>query len=231
FMAFTYFLRGIDLASIFFVVAMDFFVVLGSVHLMVFLAVIPANRVLKAFLGVIGFAALLFIFVMTLVGTIALTLEGLMAIDSREFWAVCATMFVGYLGMCGLLYTWSVGLISAPSANRALAMRVYMLGYCLVSGGAAAWFSQMLGNETPFTYWPVSTGILILLCLLIAINERERWSPRVARTIPKNWLVRLPAFLVYSGAAGGVLFAGLLMAIMWLGVLLFPKLTGITSLP
>jgi hypothetical protein len=232
FMAFTYFLRGIDLVSIFFVVAMDFFVVLGSVHLMVFLAVIPANRVLKAFLGVIGFAALLFIFGMTLTGTIALALEGLAVVfDSRDFWAICGTIFIGYLGMCGLLYTWSVGLISAPSANRALAMRIYMLGYCLVSGGAAAWFSQMLGNENPFTIWPFSTGILILLCLLIAINERERWSPRVTRTIPKNWLLRLPAFLVYSGAAGGVLFAGLLMAMLWLGVLLFPKFTGITSLP
>src|SRR6266496_2721146 len=102
FMAFTYFLRGIDLVSIFFVVAMDFFVVLGSVHLMVFLAVIPANRVLKAFLGVIGFAALLLIFGMALQGTILLALEGIAAmIENREFWAICGSIFVGYVGMCG----------------------------------------------------------------------------------------------------------------------------------
>jgi hypothetical protein len=55
------------------------------------------------------------------------------------------------------------------------------------------------------------------LCLFIAINEREDWAPRVARTIPRQWLLRPLAFLFFSGAAGGVLWACLLFAVCWAG--------------
>ena len=39
--------------------------------------------------------------------------------------------------------------------------------------------------------------------LLISINERDSWGPRVARAIPRSQLLRPLAFLFYSGAAGG----------------------------
>lgn len=42
----------------------------------------------------------------------------------------------------------------------------------------------------------------------------------MARTIPRNWLLRLPALLLYSGAFGGILFSLLwyvvvLLAVVW----------------
>lgn len=220
FMAFTYFLRGVDLPVIFVVIAGDFLVVLGSVHLMVFLAVIPANRVLKAFLGVVGFGVLVVIFVLTLILSITGIQLGLAPVlDDPDFWVIVGCILTGYVGVCGLLYAWAVGLISSPSSNRMLPMRVYMLAYCLISLAINLWLSQR--HEGPFMTWIFSTSVLILLCLLIAVNERERWSPRVSRTIPRNWLLRGPAFLLYSGAAGGILFAGLLMGLLTLGVLGF----------
>ncbi|MCI0684808.1 MAG: hypothetical protein L0Y71_22150 [Gemmataceae bacterium] len=222
FMAFTYFLRGIDLVSIFFVIAIDFLVVLGSVHLMVFLAVIPANRVLKAFLGVIGFAMLLFIFGMTLAATISLVHFGLSPmLENREFWSICATVVLEFVGECGLLYTWAVALISAPSANRILPMRVFMLAFGLISGLAHAFIAYSTQQEEPFQSWILFMGQMTGLALFIAVNERQSWTPRVSRTIPRNPLLRVPAFLFYSGAAGGVLFAGLLFGVMALGVWLF----------
>src|SRR5262249_19962215 len=44
FMTFTYLLRGIELSSILLVLSIDFFTVLVSVQLVIFLAVVPANR-------------------------------------------------------------------------------------------------------------------------------------------------------------------------------------------
>lgn len=222
FMAFTYFLRGIDLLSIFFVIAIDFLVVLGSVHLMVFLAVIPANRVLKAFLGVIGFAMLVFIFAFTLSGTIMLVQFGLSPMfEDQEFWSVAATMLLDFVGECGLLYTWAVALISAPSANRVLPMRLFMLGFGIASGFAHAFIAYTTRQEDSFQAWLLFMGQLAGLALFIAVNERQSWTPRVSRTIPRNVLLRIPAFFVYSGAAGGVLFGGLLVGIMALGTWLF----------
>ena len=222
FMAFTYFLRGIDLVSIFFVIAIDFLVVIGSVHLMVFLAVIPANRVLKAFLGVVGFAMLVLIFIFTLVGTISMVQFGLSPMfEDREFWSICATVILDFVGECGLLYTWAVALISAPSANRVLPMRIFMLTFGIVSGVAHAFIAYTTREEEPFQAWILLMGEMAGLALFIAVNERQSWTPRVSRTIPRNVLLRIPAFFFYSGAAGGVLFAGLLVGIMALGTWLF----------
>src|SRR5262249_44079794 len=79
FMAFTYFLRGIDLPSIFFVIAFDFLVVTVTVMLAIFLAVIPANRILKALLGLIGLFIGLLTFGYALGGTIMLVEFGVAA--------------------------------------------------------------------------------------------------------------------------------------------------------
>ncbi|MCS7046578.1 MAG: hypothetical protein NZO58_09505, partial [Gemmataceae bacterium] len=208
FMAFTYFLRGIDLGSIFFVVAIDFFVVLGSVHFTVLLAVIPGNRVFKAILAVLGFGSLLIVFVYTLSGTIVKVQLGFPPpFQDRSFIAICGSLAMSYLCYCGLTFTWSVGLISSPSANRALPMRLFMLAYCVVSFGIHLWFANSLGQQEPFFLWILTASLLVFFALMISINERETWTARVARTIPRNPLLRLPAMLVYSGAAGGVLFA------------------------
>jgi hypothetical protein len=80
------------------------------------------------------------------------------------------------------------------------------------------------------SYW---VGVAVGLCCLqmrIAINEREHWTPRVARTIPRRGWLRPAAFLVYSGSAGGVLLALLLFGLTWAAVqtwrLLFPPPPG-----
>ncbi len=232
FMAFTYFLRGIDLPSIFLVVLIDFLVVIGSVHLMVLLAVVPTNRVLKAFLGVLGFAILMFIFVMTLTGTISMVQMGAVPdLGDREFWSYAGPGLIAFAGLCGLIYTWSVALISAPSANRTLPMRVFMLAYTLVSAALFGYICVATNHDEPAQMWMLIIGFLIFFALLIAINERERWSPRVARTIPRSWLLRPFAFVLYSGAAGGLLFAGVLMAIQTAGYLLFQAYYPMVATP
>src|SRR5262249_38464291 len=142
FMAFTYFLRGIDLPSIFFVIAFDFLVVTVTVMLAIFLAVIPANRILKALLGLIGLFIGLLTFGYALGGTIMLVEFGVAAmLEGREFWYSCLIVVIDTVGAIALMYAWSVGLLSPPSANRTLPMRLWVTLFWLVQGLALTYFS------------------------------------------------------------------------------------------
>jgi hypothetical protein len=69
------------------------------------------------------------------------------------------------------------------------------------------YWAYYVKSVQPFFAWVVGGVLLFCLQLFISINERERWAPRVARTIPRRPLLRIPAFLTYSGAAGGVIFS------------------------
>jgi hypothetical protein len=220
FMAFTYFLRGIDLPSIFFVIGLDFLVVLAAVMLAIFVAVLPANRIFKALLGIFCLWAMLMMFMGTLAGTLDILNQGLASFfERRDTWAILSCVLVGALGGLSLFYAWSVALVSPHSSNRALPMRLLVAIYCLVSGVVLGWVSRQSGREEPMVAWIVGISLLLCLCLVIAVNEREQWGPRVTRTIPKRWWLRAPLFLFYSGAGGGVLLAVLLMALTALGFL------------
>src|SRR5262249_54977439 len=154
FMAFTYFLRGIDLPSIFFVITLDFVVVLASVMLTIFLAVVPGNRVLKALLGLVGLIVLLVVLFMTLSSTLMLLEFGVVGMfESHEFWIGIACMGTGVVGFIALLYTWSVALVNPPSSNRALPSRLMLTALWAVSGALVWSFSGQLGHDYPLNSW------------------------------------------------------------------------------
>jgi hypothetical protein len=217
FLAFTYFLRGIDLTSIYVVLGLDFAAVVLAVQLGIFLAVIPTNRFLKALLGLAGLGALAIGFGMTLASSVVLVEEGMAHLmEDRQFWAVVTGLALGVVAFMGLLFTWSVALLQPPSSNRALPMRVFLLLLCPLAGAVLGYFDRALErpfSEGPFLAWFIAVAVLATLALVIAVNEREQWGPRVRRAIPKRWWLRGPAFLLSSGSAGGVLFALLLFGL------------------
>jgi hypothetical protein len=211
FMALTYYLRGIDWPSIFFVLAIDFVVVTASVQLMVFFAIIPCNRVFKSLLGLAGFIALAAIFFFTLFSTIAVIQQPIIAEFFRaEFWFGMAVALAAIVGLTGLLFTWSVALLQSPSSNRAMSVRAYTAVFCAAMFVASAAYCIAINYYPPMAVWLMFTIGLAGLNVAIGINERRDWSPRVARKIPRNLIARLIAFVLFSGAGGGVLF-GLLL--------------------
>src|SRR5690606_524968 len=60
--------------------------------------------------------------------------------------------------------------------------------------------------------WVIVMLILLAIALIIVISNRDQLSLRVQRSIPRHPLKRAIAFLFYNGAAGGLLWAGLLAA-------------------
>jgi hypothetical protein len=97
-------------------------------------------------------------------------------------------------------------MISPASSNRALPVRVYVLGYWLAAAVGCAIWARQLGHVGPVMVWGVFGAILFGIQILTAVSERDEWGPRVARRIPRRTPLRALAFLFYSGAAGGIVF-------------------------
>lgn len=213
FMTFTYLLRGIDIPSIVLVLALDFLVVLFSTQAAIFLGAIPANIGLRLFLGFIGVVALIYLFIGAMAASFGLLELGLGSLmDTLDFWLAVGGAVIFLVASIGLFFTWSVAIISSPSANRAFPVRLYFLAYWLVTGSVAGYLSYRSHELFWFLLWAYTIAGLLCLQLLVAINEREQWGLRILRTIPRHGWLRIPAFLLYSGSAGGVLFAAGLIA-------------------
>jgi hypothetical protein len=214
FMTFTYLLRGLDIPSIVLVLALDFLVVLLSTQGAIFLGTVPANIVLKLLLGLVGFGFLTILFSGTMEFSQELLRFGLGShLDSVEFWLVAGAVAITLVAVIGLLFTWSVAIVSPPSSNRALPVRLYLLSFWLVTGGLAGLLAYYFRVPIPLYFWEWANLTLLCAQLLVVINEREQWGLRMRRTIPRRGWLRGPLFLLYSGSAGGVLFTVLLLVL------------------
>lgn len=212
FMTFTYLLRGIDIPSILLVLLLDFLVVLLATQTAIFLGAVPSNLGLRLLMTLAGLAVLIALFFSSMATSFSLLEFGLGSrLESLEFWLILGGSAIAILASIGLLFTWSVAIISAPSVNRALPVRLYFLAFWLVTGGVAALVAWQLRLPLPIYLWMDVVTLLLCAQLLVSINEREQWGLRVLRTIPRSVFLRVPAFLLYSGSAGGVLFTAILL--------------------
>ena len=232
FMTFTYLLRGVDLPSVFILLALDFIVVAASIQCGILIGCLPANRVFKVILGV-GWLVVINIVFTTLMVVMFMP-GGLLdsgmgsQLDSWEFWRGALGVLIGGLALIGILALLSIALISPLSANRALPVRIFATAVWGLTGGGAAIWSIGINDFIPIMVWAILHILLHSIGLFIAVSERESLGQRVRRTVPRKWLLRLLAFLFYSGAAGGVTWSSLMIILtllfmgMWL--ILFPQM-------
>ena len=219
FMTFTYLLRGIDLPSIFILLALDFVVVAVSIQCAILIGCIPANRGLKVILGVVW---LVIIFVglniITLFSMFLLDFGIGSQLDSWKFWRGALGVLAGGGAFIGLLALLSIALISPLSTNRALPVRIFVTATWLLTGIGAAIWSIGVNDFVPIWVWGVVHILLHSIGLFIAVSERESLGQRVRQTIPRRWLLRPLAFLFYSGAGGGVAWSSLTIALTLLSM-------------
>jgi hypothetical protein len=219
FMTFAYVMRGLDIPTILVVLTADYLAVLLGTMFALFLASVPANRGLRIFLGLGGFIFMGYLGLGLLVFSAAfLRGEERFEMSSWEFWAGCVGIGAFVLGGIGLLFVWSVALISPPAANRALTVRIYTLGLWIAMAIGFAIWSLCISRPEPVAIWGVLGSVLFSLQMVIAICERDDWGARVAKRIPRNVLLRPLAFLFYSGAAGGIAFGVIGATLSTLGI-------------
>ena len=106
----------------------------------------------------------------------------------------------------GLLYVFSVALVSPKSANRMFAPRVCVMAAWAISGAVSAAWGGYESSEAPIVGWFVVATCLFTGLLIPVLGERDAWGLRVRREIPRDWIGRPVAFVFYTGSAGGVVW-------------------------
>jgi hypothetical protein len=212
FMTLTYLLRGLDIPSVFVLLTFDFLVVGGCIQLGIILASLPGKIIAQGFRFLVGLALLVAIFSMTLQSSFGVLFFGIGSIiGTWDFWGPAITIGVCVLLGAGLLFVLSVTIITPASANKALYVRIYLLFIWIVTAIIACTWSLVTRVEEPIFFWMIAMIMMAGAKLFVSICERQRLGMRVTRTIPTNRLLRLPAFLLYSGAGGGVSFSILMI--------------------
>jgi hypothetical protein len=133
------------------------------------------------------------------------------------------------------LYVLSVALISPPSANRALPSRLYITLMWLVGGLLCLGWAMQLKDARLIYVWTYLTFLLMMLALLVSVSNSDQLSRRVQRRIPPSRARRIPAFIFFNGAAGGLVWVAGILALTWLvtgGIMAlegtwFPKSSGL----
>jgi len=236
FMAFTNLLRGVDLPSVFFILLTLFLAVCALNQLAIFLACLPLSRPFKILIALYGFFQSFWIIVPLTLGAIRMMHSGVGAMMAdRIFWVSTITVLVAGVAVVGLLYVLSVALISPPSANRALPSRLYITLMWLVGGLLCLGWAMQLKDARLIYVWTYLTFLLMMLALLVSVSNSDQLSRRVQRRIPPSRARRIPAFIFFNGAAGGLVWVAGILALTWLvtgGIMAlegtwFPKSSGL----
>ncbi len=192
FMAFTNLLRGVDLPTIFFILGFLFLVVCAANMIAIFLACLPMSRPFK-FLFVIYGIFQAFGVIASLVGisfTMMRSGVGTMMVN-RDFWIGVVTSVGVGVGITGLFFMLAVALISPPSANRALPVRIYLTALWLLGGLLCFSWVVRSGSVEPMNMWLFLSFGMSILALLVVISNADHLSLRVLRTVPPSGLKRI----------------------------------------
>jgi hypothetical protein len=231
FMTFAYLLRGLDIPTIAVVLISDFFVVLYGTMFALLLASIPATRGLRIILGLLGVIWLGFVSVHAQEASAGfLEFEFGYDIQSWDFWLGFIGVIVAIIGLIGLMFVWATALISPPTSNRAFLVRLYTLGFWLLNAVVCAIWALEERLPYPMYLWGTIGAVLFAFQILIATSERDSLGPRVLRRIPRSMLLRIPALLFFSGAAGGLIFGALGCAASILGMFLWTEIVHSASI-
>jgi hypothetical protein len=207
FMAFTNLLRGIDLPTVFFILAFLFLIVCATNMVAIFLACLPLSRPFKFLFVLYGIVQSAVIIAPLVAYALELMRSGVGAMMAgRDFWIGTLTVVGVGVAVTGLFFVLSVALVSPLSANRALPVRIYLTAFWLLGGWLSVWWVVQSSNAGRILFWTYPTLGAVVLALLVTVSSSDQLSLRVRRKIPAARLWRPLAFLFFNGAAGGLVW-------------------------
>jgi hypothetical protein len=189
---------------------------------------VPASRPFKILLALAGFIMSFWIVIPLVAVSFEFMRSGVgVTMSEPNFWIGTISVVGVGAGLVGLFYVLSVALISPPSANRALPVRIYITVIWLLGGALSiAWMLRTSKTETIFV-WAYITFALMIFSLLVTISNSDAISLRVRRDIPRSRLKRAVAFVFFNGAAGGLIWVALISILTFFAANLWP--TGAAS--
>lgn len=231
FMAFTNLLRGVDLPTVFFILFFLFVTVCAVNMIAIFLSCITATRPFKVLFALAGLFISFWLVMALATSSPAVMRSGVGATMGRlSFWIGAGTAFAIGMAVTGLFFVLSVALISPASMNRALPTRLYITIFWLLGGLLALGWVVHRGDASLFAVWTYPTFLLMMLALLVTISNSDQISPRVRRKIPPPGIRRLLAFVFFNGAAGGLVWVGMILVATYFAAVvvdgLFPAIVS-----
>ncbi|MFW6171180.1 MAG: ABC transporter permease [Planctomycetota bacterium] len=213
FMVLTYLLRGIDLPTIFGILGYSFALCTLANTMGLFAGSVSGSWFIR---GLIIVGVIVVLLYMT-VGLLGIA-QSVLIFGGASFWTgmlgwwgIGTALLFGCLGI-GLFYVLAVALMSPKTSNRMLVPRLYMTAAFLITGVVMLGWSWVQPHELVLAPWVVLSGVCLGVLVIAALGERDSWSVRVRRTIPRTPVLRGLAFLFYSGSAGGIAWCVLLLA-------------------
>ncbi|MDR1924395.1 MAG: hypothetical protein LBQ66_08470 [Planctomycetaceae bacterium] len=134
------------------------------------------------------------------------------------FWSICSIFLLIEVGAFSLLVLGAVALFSPLTSNRVFPIRIALTVYFIV--GFLLVFFDVFGMYFGVS---VTSGLLTfeIICLVFLafmipsiVCERDRWSFRIRRDLPKSALLRILLFPFYTGTACGLVWAVMLAAVI-----------------
>jgi hypothetical protein len=227
FMAMTYFLRGVDLLTIFYVVG--FSLVFAS--FMVLIQLLLAGGVTRSsFRSILSLFNVIFLF--WFMGMIAEVSSSFIRsgagarILQKDFWFEAIPVLVMIFTGKGLCYALGISAISPPSSNYMHPVRVLASLIWLGTGLLLAWFAATTSSVWPMVGWTILSILAAIGNAMVSSCERDRPSPRILRERPQGSLARAAYFLVSTGAANGLLWSLAIIIGTGAGGFLFHHLTA-----
>jgi hypothetical protein len=212
FMVLTYLLGGVDLPTIFLLLAISYAACAVANALGICAGAVSGSWLFRC----LAAGGVLFCLCYLGAGVISAIMEQLMrgrwlgAGSPSEFWGALGSIALLAVLAIGLLYVLSVALLSPKLSNRMLVPRLYLVSTWLITGGLMFFWGWLKSDIGPVEAWMVGSGIVWMITAVAAMSERDAWTTRVRRTIPRNPLLQSGAFLLYTGSAGGLIWSTLM---------------------
>ena len=138
-----------------------------------------------------------------------------------------ATILASSLLLIYLLFRAAVAVIQPTGADRMRAVRLTASGGWLLTLAMAVYWALEAASARFIILWGGLVCAILVLMTMVAVSERDRISERVARDLPAGQTGRRLAFIISSGAAGGLAWVALMTAFTVLVVNLFAGLTRV----
>jgi hypothetical protein len=206
FLGVSYFMRGVDIATIIFGVALSFTILVPIMQLSILTGAFGNLRLTTSLLGlvvILSFAVLPGL----------LFHGGGLFSGLNNIWTILAWTLYASAALTGFAFFSSVALLAPKHSNRAMPLRIFMAGYWLVSliiGFAAnAWY----GTPAFLVVFHAPSVILFSIYAALAVGERDKQTRRVLNHTPKLKILRLPYYLLSTGRANGLLFSAFFLAL------------------
>ncbi len=212
FMVFTYFLRGIDMPSIFILLALGLIAIAVMVCLAIMLATLPVSKPFKVIIGLnFAFGGLPALPIIMAFAFSFLQGGGGSRIATSAFW-IGATITVIFCGSaCAVMTAISIAQVTPPAANRAKPVRIALVLQWFVTLAGITYLTSVSPDPTPIIVWLMAQMTLLTVTTIAATSERHDLGARVTNEIPRNPLGRLAVFPFFSGSANGLVWSALMI--------------------